>query len=58
MSEYTKILLEEDEIPTQWYNVVPDLPEPPPPQLHPGTLQPATARNDGGPSRVPSPSSG
>ncbi len=32
MSEYTKILLEESEIPTQWYNVVPDLPEPPPPQ--------------------------
>ncbi len=45
MSEYTKILLEEDEIPTRWYNVVPDLPEPPPPQLHPGTLQPATAED-------------
>ena len=23
-----------------WYNIVPDLPEPPPPPLHPGTLQP------------------
>ena len=36
-----KILLDESEIPTQWYNVVADLPEPPPPALHPGTLEPA-----------------
>ena len=43
MSDYTKILLEEHEMPTRWYNIVPDLPEPPPPPLHPGTLQPATA---------------
>src|SRR6201996_316757 len=35
-----KILLAESELPTQWYNVVPDLPSPPPPPLHPGTLQP------------------
>ncbi|MBK5230314.1 MAG: TrpB-like pyridoxal phosphate-dependent enzyme, partial [Thermoleophilia bacterium] len=35
-----KILLDESEIPTQWYNVVPDLPEPPPPPLHPGTHEP------------------
>jgi tryptophan synthase beta chain len=41
MSEYTKIQLTEDEMPTQWYNIVPDLPEPPPPALHPGTLEPA-----------------
>jgi len=47
MSDYTKILLDESEIPTQWYNVVPDLPEPPPPQLHPGTLEPATAEDFG-----------
>ncbi|WP_214325518.1 TrpB-like pyridoxal phosphate-dependent enzyme [Nonomuraea sediminis] len=26
--------------PSHWYNVVPDLPEPPPPPLHPGTMQP------------------
>ena len=37
----SKILLEESEMPTQWYNIVPDLPSPPPPALHPGTLQPA-----------------
>ena len=36
----TKFLLDESEMPTQWYNVIPDLPEPPPPVLHPGTLQP------------------
>lgn len=35
-----KILLTEDEMPTQWYNVIPDLPAPPPPPLHPGTRQP------------------
>ena len=43
MTEYTKILLDESEMPTRWYNIVPDLPEPPPPPLHPGTLKPATA---------------
>ena len=36
-----KILLDESQLPTQWYNVIPDLPSPPPPPLHPGTLQPA-----------------
>jgi tryptophan synthase beta chain len=35
-----KVLLDESQLPTQWYNVVPDLPSPPPPPLHPGTLQP------------------
>ncbi|SNY64832.1 tryptophan synthase beta chain [Paractinoplanes atraurantiacus] len=36
----TKILLSESEMPRNWYNLVPDLPSPPPPVLHPGTLQP------------------
>ncbi|MEV7625955.1 hypothetical protein [Actinoplanes sp. NPDC089786] len=36
----TKILLDESEMPRRWYNLVPDLPSPPPPVLHPGTLQP------------------
>jgi tryptophan synthase beta chain len=40
MAAETKILLEEREIPTHWYNVVPDLASPPPPVLHPGTGQP------------------
>src|SRR4029077_11893193 len=26
--------------PQQWYNIIPDLPSPPPPPLHPGTRQP------------------
>ena len=45
MNDYTKILLEESELPTRWYNVIPDLPEPPPPPLHPGTREPATAED-------------
>src|SRR6204780_2973671 len=40
MAERTKITLDESEIPRQWYNVIPDLPAPPPAVLHPGTLQP------------------
>ncbi|MEY4322625.1 MAG: hypothetical protein RL410_406 [Actinomycetota bacterium] len=35
-----KFTLTEDQMPTQWYNIIPDLPAPPPPPLHPGTLQP------------------
>jgi tryptophan synthase beta chain len=34
-------MLSDDEMPTAWYNLVPDLPSPPPPALHPGTGQPA-----------------
>jgi tryptophan synthase beta chain len=36
----TKILLSESEMPRRWYNLVADLPAPPPPVLHPGTRQP------------------
>ncbi|HXY27738.1 MAG TPA: pyridoxal-phosphate dependent enzyme, partial [Acidimicrobiales bacterium] len=36
-----KFLLDESEMPTTWYNLVPDLPAPLPPALHPGTLEPA-----------------
>ena len=35
-----KYVLQESEMPRQWYNVIPDLPAPPPPPLHPGTGQP------------------
>jgi tryptophan synthase beta chain len=38
--ERTKFLLEERDIPTHWYNILPDLPSPPPPVLHPATGQP------------------
>src|SRR3954471_5417193 len=40
MAEKTKYILADDVLPTQWYNVIPDLPEPPPPPLHPGTREP------------------
>jgi tryptophan synthase beta chain len=40
MGDYTKVMLDESEIPTQWYNIIPDLPAPPPPPLHPATHQP------------------
>ncbi|MDA8062061.1 MAG: TrpB-like pyridoxal phosphate-dependent enzyme [Actinomycetota bacterium] len=35
-----KYVLDEDQIPTHWYNVLADLPSPPPPPLHPGTGEP------------------
>ena len=37
MSDQVKFLLNEDDIPKDWYNIVADLPEPPAPVLHPGT---------------------
>ncbi|WP_419917981.1 TrpB-like pyridoxal phosphate-dependent enzyme [Candidatus Poriferisocius sp.] len=39
--EYYRVALPDSELPTQWYNIIPDLPAPPPPPLHPGTLEPA-----------------
>ena len=35
-----KISLDESDIPERWYNILPDMPGPPAPYLHPGTLQP------------------
>ena len=40
MDKRTKFILDEKEIPAQWYNIQADLPEPLPPVLHPGTGQP------------------
>ena len=40
MTQPVKYLLDESRIPKFWYNLVADLPVPPPPPLHPGTLQP------------------
>ncbi len=40
MTEPTKILLDESEMPRRWYNLLADLPSPLPPVLHPGTGQP------------------
>ena len=39
-STRTKFLLDESEMPAAWYNIQADLPEAPPPALHPGTGQP------------------
>jgi tryptophan synthase beta chain len=40
MSDSVKYLLDESRIPTSWYNLMADLPSPPPPVLHPGTMKP------------------
>ena len=42
MDKKTKFILDEKEIPAQWYNIQADLPEPMPPVLHPGTKKPVT----------------
>jgi len=39
-AEVTKVILDESEIPGAWYNIQPDLPEPAPAVLHPGTHEP------------------
>ncbi len=39
-SDATKIMLDERDIPTHWYNIVSDLKSPPAAVLHPGTGQP------------------
>ena len=38
--EQTMYFLDQKDMPTQWYNIQADLPEPMPPVLHPGTKQP------------------
>ncbi len=40
MTKTRKILLNEKEMPTQWYNILADMPNKPLPPLHPGTKQP------------------
>jgi tryptophan synthase beta chain len=40
MSDTVKYVLDESRLPEAWYNLAADLPEPPPPVLHPGTGQP------------------
>jgi tryptophan synthase beta chain len=42
MSDQTRFLLDEADLPRQWYNVNADLPVPPAPVLHPQTMQPVT----------------
>ncbi|MGD1037303.1 MAG: TrpB-like pyridoxal phosphate-dependent enzyme [Roseiarcus sp.] len=40
MGESVKYQMSEERIPRAWYNIMADLPAPPPPVLHPGTGQP------------------
>ncbi|MGC1282420.1 MAG: TrpB-like pyridoxal phosphate-dependent enzyme, partial [Streptosporangiaceae bacterium] len=40
MDRQVKYVLQESEMPREWYNVIADLPAPPPPPLHPGTREP------------------
>jgi tryptophan synthase beta chain len=40
MTDTVQYLMDESRIPTSWYNLMADLPSPPPPVLHPGTLKP------------------
>ena len=42
MAEQTKFLLDESKLPKAWYNINADMPVPPQPVLHPGTLEPVT----------------
>ena len=37
-----RIMLDEDELPSSWYNIQADLPVPAPPPLHPVTREPCT----------------
>ena len=40
MTNQVKYVLTESDMPREWYNIIPDLPAPPPPPLHPGTREP------------------
>src|SRR5512136_2773757 len=39
MAQQHKYNLDEKDLPTQWYNIMADMQQPPPPYLHPATLQ-------------------
>ena len=43
--ETKKFLLDEKDIPQQWYNVIPDMPNKPAPLIHPATKQPLKAED-------------
>ena len=42
MTERTKFILDDSRLPQAWYNINADLPTPPAPVLHPGTMEPVT----------------
>ncbi len=42
MSDQTRFILNESDLPKFWYNIAADSPVPPTPVLHPGTMEPVT----------------
>ena len=42
MSDQTRFILNESDLPKSWYNINADTPVPPTPVLHPGTMEPVT----------------
>jgi tryptophan synthase beta chain len=42
MSDQTRFILNESDLPKSWYNINADSPVPPAPVLHPGTMEPVT----------------
>lgn len=44
-SKQKRYFLTEEEIPTQWYNILADMPNKPLPPIHPGTKQPLTSKD-------------
>ncbi len=45
MSTVNQFSLTQADLPTHWYNILSDFPEPMPPPLHPGTKQPVTLQD-------------
>ena len=45
MEDSKKYILQEKDIPTAWYNIIPSMPNKPRPYLHPGTKQPLKAED-------------
>jgi len=43
--QQTKILLDENDIPRKWYNILPDLPTPLSPPLNPKTKEPISPKD-------------
>ena len=44
-TQQTQFALSQKDIPTHWYNLLADYPQPLPPPLHPGTKQPVTLQD-------------
>jgi len=42
VADRVRFTLSQDQIPTHWYNILPDMPEPMAPPLHPGTKKPVS----------------